>query len=82
MWTFGLESDDGSRLWIGDQLVVDNDGLHGAEQQRSSIALEAGFHSIDVRWFNASGGAVLGLKRGFQAQPLAPIPSEALRHRP
>lgn len=28
-WTFGTISDDGSKLWIGDRLVVDNDGLHG-----------------------------------------------------
>ena len=24
-----IESDDGSRVWIGDRLVVNNDGLHG-----------------------------------------------------
>ena len=29
VWTLHTDSDDGSRLWIGDSLVVDNDGLHG-----------------------------------------------------
>ena len=40
-WTFGLESDDGSRLWIGDEVVVDNDGLHGMVERTGSISLLA-----------------------------------------
>ena len=28
LWTFGLGSDNGSRMWIGNELVVDNDGDH------------------------------------------------------
>jgi len=34
LWKFGTKSDDGSRLWIDeiDNLVVDNDGVHGAKE--------------------------------------------------
>jgi len=28
-WSFTLESDDGSRLLLDDELLIDNDGLHG-----------------------------------------------------
>ena len=38
-WTIGTVSDDGSKLWIGDQLVVDNDGLHGDREKKGTIDL-------------------------------------------
>jgi subtilisin family serine protease len=56
-WTLGLTSDDGSRLWIGSDLVVDNDGLHGMVTVRDSRALAAGLHPIRVEFFERSGGA-------------------------
>ncbi len=56
-WTFGIESDDGSRLWIGDELVVDNDGLHGMVDRTGSISLRAGRHPIRIEFFENGGGA-------------------------
>ena len=56
-WTFGTESDDGSRLWIGDELVVDNDGLHGMVEQTGSIGLLAGKHPVTIAFFENGGGA-------------------------
>jgi hypothetical protein len=32
-YTFYTNSDDGSKLWIGGQLVVNNDGLHSAQER-------------------------------------------------
>jgi len=29
-YTIGTYSDDGSLVWINDQLIVDNDGFHGS----------------------------------------------------
>ena len=37
-WTLGTRSDDGSRLYIGDELVVDNDGLHGMQSRTGRSA--------------------------------------------
>ena len=56
VYTFFTESDDGSRLFIGDELVVDNDGLHGMQEQDGVIALAAGLHSIRVEYFEKTGG--------------------------
>ena len=56
-WTFGIESDDGSRLWISDDLVIDNDGLHGMVDRTGSIELMAGRHPIRVEFFENGGGA-------------------------
>ena len=41
-------SDDGSRLYIDDQLVVDNWGPHSMTKKTGKMALTAGSHSIRV----------------------------------
>jgi alpha-L-fucosidase len=61
VYTFAVTSDDGSRLWIGDTLVVDNDGLHGAKPAWGSVALQAGWHPITVAMFQATGGLELSV---------------------
>ena len=50
-------SDDGSQVWLGDSLVVDNDGLHGRTCREGSIKLKAGKHDIKVMFFENGGGA-------------------------
>jgi alpha-mannosidase len=59
VYTFFTASDDGSRLSIGDRLVVDNDGLHGPDEIRGTIALRAGKHPITVSYFEKGGGESL-----------------------
>ena len=58
-YTFFTNSDDGSRLYVGGQLVVNNDGNHGPVERRGSIDLPAGSHPIVVTYFNSGGGAGL-----------------------
>ena len=58
-YTFSTISDDGSRLYIGDELVADNDGLHGAEEKGGKIRLAPGKHPITVTYFESTGGEVL-----------------------
>ncbi|MBN1412943.1 MAG: carbohydrate-binding protein, partial [Spirochaetales bacterium] len=58
-YTFYTGSDDGSRLYIDSQLIVDNDGLHGAQERSGSVALVAGDHSITVTFFEKGGDEVL-----------------------
>jgi subtilisin family serine protease len=59
LYTFYTASDDGSKLWIGDTLVVDNDGLHGWQERSGRIGLRAGDHAITVGFIERSGGAGL-----------------------
>jgi hypothetical protein len=61
VYTFTLVSDDGSRLLIGEDLVIDNDGFHGPTARYAMIALEAGYHPISIRFFQAGGEKALGL---------------------
>ena len=60
-YTFYTTSDDGSRLFIGDQLVVDNDGLHGPQERSGTIGLRAGTHALTVTFFERDGGQALGV---------------------
>ena len=48
---FRLNSDDGSRLYIDNQLVVENDGVHAPRAKEGGIDLTAGTHDIVVEYF-------------------------------
>jgi hypothetical protein len=46
-----LTSDDGSMLFIDNQLVIDNGGLHPPVTMTGKIQLDGGIHSIRVPYF-------------------------------
>lgn len=50
-YTFALLSDDGAMLYIDDELVIDNDGLHPPLEKRSEKDLAGGIHAIRVSYF-------------------------------
>jgi hypothetical protein len=59
-WTFFTNSDDGSKLFIDNQLIVDNDGLHGMRERSGTIAIAApGRHLIRVEFFEDEENAGL-----------------------
>lgn len=60
-YTFYTSSDDGSKLYIGSQIVVDNDGLHGTQEVSGSINLRAGKHAIRVDYFERTGAEILSV---------------------
>ncbi|MBX3365721.1 MAG: alpha-L-fucosidase [Phycisphaeraceae bacterium] len=80
MHHFALTSDDGSRLLIDDNLVIDNDGLHAAHEVRAAAPLEAGYHRITIDWFNRTGGAALSLKWRGPDGSWQPVPADMLAH--
>ena len=55
-YRFSTQSDDGSKLFINDKAVVNNDGDHGVKEAAGDITLAAGRHKIKVEFFNAAGG--------------------------
>jgi hexosaminidase len=61
IWEFSLTSDDGSKLWIDGQVVVDNDGFHGPEAKVGPVPLRAGAHQIRVVMFQGGGAKALAL---------------------
>ena len=78
VYTFYLTSDEGSKLWINNQLVVDNDGLHAATELSGSITLESGFHAIEVGYFQLYGANTLSLEYAGPSITRQPLPDSAL----
>ena len=73
IYTFSLTSDDGSTLYVGDELVVDHDGPHSATTRRGMIALGAGYHPITVRFFQGGGGRELRVAMAAEGEEPAPV---------
>ena len=48
---FLLASDDGSKLYIDDRKVIDNDGIHPIQVEQASITLKGGIHHIRISYF-------------------------------
>ncbi len=80
VFRFALDSDDGSRLWIDGELVVDNDGLHGPETKVGAIAIAKGAHNIRVEYFNKTGGSALKLSIGASGEDFVEVPAKSYRH--
>jgi len=60
--TFFLTSDDGSRLYVDGQLVVDNDGMHATRTKEGTLVLAKGrVYSFDVRYYEVRGMATVEL---------------------
>jgi len=50
-YTFALLSDDGAKLYIDDQVVIDNDGQHPPLEKTGIADLAGGLHRIRVSYF-------------------------------
>ena len=59
VYTFTLLSNDGSVLYIDEEMIVDNDGAHTSEKSSGQAALEKGYHVFQLDYFQAGGGKAL-----------------------
>jgi len=62
MYRFFTSSDDGSRLWIWEECIVNNDGNHGNIERFGDIALKKGLHPIQVGYYQGGGGKELTVR--------------------
>ena len=72
-YTFYLSSDDGSRLFIDNTLVVDRDGTHGPPELSGTTTLTAGTHAIRVEYFERAGAQFLTVQYSGPGIPKGPI---------
>ncbi len=75
LYTFFLESNDGSRFFIGGKEVIENDGSHVAKEEVGKIGLTAGYHKIKVKYFQRGGGNKLKVSwqgPGIKKQEISP----------
>lgn len=80
-YRFRLTSDDGARLWVYDNVMVDHDGQHGATSMESGeVFLSVGDHPIYLEYFDHGGAQRLLLE--WQApgtESFAAIPPAVLQ---
>lgn len=78
VYTFYTSSDDGSKLYIGSALIVNNDGLHGVVEKSGTIGLRAGKHALTVDFFEAGGGESISVSYQGPGIGKTTIPASAL----
>lgn len=61
-YTFYLNSDDGSYLFIDDTEVIDNGGNHSAREYSTTTSLSSGYHHVVVTMWEYTGTAVAQLR--------------------
>lgn len=79
-YKFYSYSDDGSVIKIDGQTIVDNDGGHSAQRKEGIVALEKGYHKIEVLYFEDYMGQVLDVGISSIGIPEQNIPAEMLSH--
>jgi len=78
-YTFYTTSDDGSELFINTTKVVNNGGVHGMQEKKGSIELDAGAHAIAVTMWEVGGGEGLNVHwQGPGIKKKQPIPPGVL----
>lgn len=75
-YNFHLTSDDGSKLFIADQLLIDNDGIHPPSTKVGRAFLKQGVHKFVAAVFNGGGGVELNVDiqgSGLSRQSVVPM---------
>lgn len=80
MFTFYTQSDDGSKLFIDDEEVVDNDGDHGSTEMSGKAALKKGYHKIRVIYYDGGGGSELKVLFNAEGENKKELPGSLLFH--
>ncbi|MFB6249011.1 MAG: PA14 domain-containing protein [Salinibacter sp.] len=80
LYTFSTLSDDGSRLSIGNRVVVSNDGSHSLRRRSGKIALQGGWHPIRLEYFEDHADQHLTVTYVPPGGSRTPIPMDQLSH--
>jgi fibro-slime domain-containing protein len=77
-YTFSTKSDDGSWLYVNEQLVVDNGGTHPATEKSGRIELAPGRYPIRLTYLQGGGEYSLEVRYEGPGVKRGPIPSALL----
>lgn len=85
-YTFELSSDDGARLFLDGQLLINHWGHHGMSARTAAIQLSAGPHRLHIDYYELDGWAGIKLRYAPPGGELTadlpvrivPVPSERI----
>ncbi|MCR8558374.1 family 20 glycosylhydrolase [Mucilaginibacter sp. BJC16-A38] len=80
IYSFYLTCDDGGVLRIGNNVTVNNDGNHSAQERSGQIALAMGAHPFNLDFIEGGGGFKLLLKYSLNGSEPKEIPASWLKH--
>jgi hypothetical protein len=73
VYRFDLRSDDGSQLFIGGRMLIDNWGDHAPRTRSGEIALERGCHALRLDMYQHGGGYMLELNVSREGEMPRPV---------
>jgi hypothetical protein len=77
-YLLSTKSDDGVRVWINNQLVINDWTAHALKEDRATFHFVAGqSYAIRVEYFERAGSAAMSLSWAAPGTALAPIPQSA-----
>lgn len=79
-YNFYTSSDDGSKFFIDDVEIVDNDGDHGTVEKSGKAFLRKGYHKIMVKYFDSGGGNELKVYMQPEGGKKVEVPALILFH--
>src|SRR3954467_4705838 len=78
-YTFFTTSDDGVRLWVNGQRIIDNWTDHGPTENSGTIALTAGQrYDVRLEFYENGGGATITLSWSSASRPKQIVPQAQL----
>jgi hexosaminidase len=80
IYSFYLNCDDGGVLRIGNDVTVNNDGNHSAQERSGQIALKMGAHPFALDFIEGGGGFTLKLMYSVNGSTPQEIPPGWLKH--
>jgi len=74
LYNLWVVSDDGSKVYFNNQLLLSNDGLHAADNPVANLLpLNPGYYPIKIDFFERNGGEAISF--GFLVGDKKPVPS-------
>ncbi|MCZ7648347.1 MAG: PA14 domain-containing protein [Planctomycetota bacterium] len=78
-YTYRVLADDGVRLYLGGQLVIDQWKDQYPTAYEAAVELKEGWHDLKLEFYNNKGGYTFKLERADPDGPPRPLPREFLR---
>ncbi len=80
LYTFWTDSDEGVRLTVAHETIIDHWKAHTATADKGDIALSEGTHPFVLEYYELEGSALMRLEFQAPGIPLQTIPTSVLGH--
>ncbi|WP_421877480.1 family 16 glycoside hydrolase [Marinoscillum sp.] len=61
-YSFRIVSDDGSKVYINGEEIIDNGGPHGTRARDGEVYLKAGKHDLEIHYYNGAADGVISFQ--------------------